>query len=249
MRAWFLKIKIKPKVVLPGYWLFFLCVLLSFLLHATIYYSLNRVLREKKAAIVGNAKQIPRTRVFTINNLDIKKPTAPPQLKKSTLKKVHASKTAFKGRKSSNKRVKRQITPSKKKVSSKKPLNSGLNTATITTNSLQKEPRSKKPTEKEFSAEHGIPIKSYAKLIKSSFKIPQYTPEALAAGLEGKFRLSVLVDAAGVARKAKLIKKIGYQMDDHVIKAALRAKYIPARSIYGDPIPSWSRIYIILQME
>lgn len=88
-----------------------------------------------------------------------------------------------------------------------------------------------------------------AQLITSSLVKPTYTSAALEANLAGKFLVHVFVTAEGTANKAELEKAIGYGMDERVIDAVLKARYLPRRDRGGKAIPGWLELPFILQIE
>ncbi len=81
-----------------------------------------------------------------------------------------------------------------------------------------------------------------AKLIRDSVQKIDKTPEALDAGLTGRFEVAVFVNTQGLVTSANLDKKIGYGMDALVVAAALKARFLPRRNPQGVPIEGWSSI-------
>jgi outer membrane biosynthesis protein TonB len=71
---------------------------------------------------------------------------------------------------------------------------------------------------------------------------PEYTEEALQAGLEGQFVADVYVDETGHVGEVSLQKKVGYGMDAHLQAAAKSATYEPRKDALGRPIAGWDRI-------
>jgi periplasmic protein TonB len=88
-----------------------------------------------------------------------------------------------------------------------------------------------------------------AELIDGSFIKPEYTPEAEDNSLEGSFVLDVYIDTQGRVLEAELRKKIGYGMDDRVIKAAKNARFRPRKNPLGQPLAGWKEIKIRLNLE
>jgi protein TonB len=57
---------------------------------------------------------------------------------------------------------------------------------------------------------------------------PEYTREARAAHIEGRVRLELTVDEQGNVRDVKLLKGLGYGLDDAAVAAAKRIRFRPA---------------------
>ncbi len=71
---------------------------------------------------------------------------------------------------------------------------------------------------------------------------PEYTEEALQAGLEGQFIADVYVDETGQVGEVALQKKVGYGMDAKLHTAAKSARYEPRKDAMGRPVGGWDRI-------
>lgn len=71
---------------------------------------------------------------------------------------------------------------------------------------------------------------------------PEYTEQALQAGLEGQFVADVYVDETGHVGEVALHKKVGYGMDAKLEAAAKSARYEPRKDPLGRPIGGWDRI-------
>jgi TonB family protein len=56
---------------------------------------------------------------------------------------------------------------------------------------------------------------------------PEYTPEALEAGLEGTVVLSVEVGADGAARLSRVLRRLGMGLDDKAVEAVQLWKFEP----------------------
>lgn len=101
--------------------------------------------------------------------------------------------------------------------------------------------------------EDGLPTSSNdlsakAMLIISSVGTPTYTDDAIDANLEGKVVVSVYVDERGNATQAKLLKKIGYGMDERILAAAQNARFIPNKDERGIAIAGWTEIVFMLEI-
>jgi periplasmic protein TonB len=57
---------------------------------------------------------------------------------------------------------------------------------------------------------------------------PSYPAEALAAKVEGKVRLELLVDEQGAVKNARVLKGLGYGLDEAAVEAAQRTRFRPA---------------------
>lgn len=85
-----------------------------------------------------------------------------------------------------------------------------------------------------------------ASLIRSSVETPPYTEQALDASLEGTWIVDVYVDVSGKVTSAELRKKIGYGMDERVLKAAQSARFTPRKNKYGASEAGWAEIKFTL---
>jgi len=88
----------------------------------------------------------------------------------------------------------------------------------------------------------GSDLSSDAKLVRSSLQIPEYTPEAIDAGIEGVFIVDVYVDEKGNVVQVELQKRIGFGMDERVLASARAAKYTPKRTKQGATEASWAEL-------
>jgi len=57
---------------------------------------------------------------------------------------------------------------------------------------------------------------------------PEYTEEARAAAIEGRVRVELTVDAAGVVREVKVLEGLGHGLDEAAVRAAQAASFEPA---------------------
>lgn len=57
---------------------------------------------------------------------------------------------------------------------------------------------------------------------------PEYTREARAARVEGRVRLELVIDDQGNVKEVKVLKGLGYGLDDAAIAAAKRIRFKPA---------------------
>ncbi|MBI2603027.1 MAG: TonB family protein [Deltaproteobacteria bacterium] len=88
-----------------------------------------------------------------------------------------------------------------------------------------------------------------AQLIRSSVSIPEYTREAVDADLEGLFVVDVFVDEKGNVIEADLSSKVGFGMDERLLKAARNANFEPRKNRLGIPIPGWTDITFKLEVH
>ena len=112
------------------------------------------------------------------------------------------------------------------------------NTLMVEDNGKRANPNDVKPLQGDMS--------SPARLIASSVTTPNYTEQAIDAGLEGAWTVDVFIDAAGNVKDAELRKKIGYGMDERVISAARNAKFRPRKNKVGAPEEGWTEIKFTL---
>ncbi len=57
---------------------------------------------------------------------------------------------------------------------------------------------------------------------------PEYTEEARAAGIEGKVRVELTVDATGAVKQAKVLESLGHGLDEAALRAVQEAVFEPA---------------------
>ena len=66
---------------------------------------------------------------------------------------------------------------------------------------------------------------------------PTYTEEARAAGVEGKVRIELTVDASGAVTTAKVLSPLGHGLDENALTTVKQARFSPATRC-GKPVPS-----------
>lgn len=88
-----------------------------------------------------------------------------------------------------------------------------------------------------------------ARLVDGSFLKPEYTPEAEDSSLEGSFVIELYIDTQGRVIEAELRKKIGFGMDERVIKAAKNARFTPRKNPLGQPLAGWTELKVTLTLE
>ncbi|MEZ4741791.1 MAG: TonB family protein [Bdellovibrionota bacterium] len=91
-------------------------------------------------------------------------------------------------------------------------------------------------------------LSTEAQLIRNTLQAPQYTDEALDAGLEGTFIIEVFVGADGRVLDVDLGKTIGYGMDDRIIAAIENARFTPRKDRGGSPLKGWTEIRFQLEI-
>ena len=64
---------------------------------------------------------------------------------------------------------------------------------------------------------------------------PEYTEEARSAGIEGKVRVELTVDASGVVRNVKVLESLGHGLDEAALAAVQAASFEPAY-LCGKPV-------------
>jgi protein TonB len=65
---------------------------------------------------------------------------------------------------------------------------------------------------------------------------PEYTAEAKKKKIEGQVTVSIVVDKKGDVAYAKVVKGLGYGLDENAIAAVKEWKYKPATNKNGDPV-------------
>lgn len=115
-------------------------------------------------------------------------------------------------------------------------------------NSLMIEDKGKRLTPEEI-ANLKQDLSSPPLLIAASYVKPSYTEAAVAANLEGRYVVEVFIDENGAVKTAELKKKIGFGMDDKIIAATLKARFIAAKNEKGVPYAAWGEFTITLELE
>lgn len=77
---------------------------------------------------------------------------------------------------------------------------------------------------------------------------PVYSPKGLEYQITGKVRLSVLLSSDGAVRDVKVIRSLGYGLDEAAIEAATRIKFTPA-SRNGTPISVRTVIEVTFELR
>jgi protein TonB len=86
-------------------------------------------------------------------------------------------------------------------------------------------------------------------LITETVVKPEYTPEALEAGFEGKVIIDVHITDKGDVTHAELAKKVGYGMQEKIIEMAMKARFIPRKNHAGAAIAGWGQIKVTFTLE
>ena len=73
------------------------------------------------------------------------------------------------------------------------------------------------------------------KAVPTSRPSPKYTPEAENAGIEGKVRLELRVNERGEVEQAKVLKGLGYGLDEAAVQTVTRWQFRPA-TLCGKPV-------------
>ena len=115
-------------------------------------------------------------------------------------------------------------------------------------NSLMEKDNGESLSKKEYEELGSGDLSAQPQLDRSSIEIPDYTQEALDSGLEGTFTVAIYVDENGNVSKAEILRKIGYGMDERVLKAASKTRFIPAQDKRGRKIPEWTEIKFRLEI-
>lgn len=104
-------------------------------------------------------------------------------------------------------------------------------------------PKVDKPVMPKKKVVRVVPKKKYRKRVT-----PDYTGEALDAEIEGVVEIDVWIDRNGMVKKARVVKGLGYGLDDRVVEAALRSTFNPVLAD-GHPVPSRYRLKYRFRME
>jgi protein TonB len=77
--------------------------------------------------------------------------------------------------------------------------------------------------------------------------VPEYTPEALDAKLEGSVHLSAMIGTDGVPSDIKVTKSLGKGLDEKAIECFKKWRFSPAIR-NGEPTPMSSEVAIIFKL-
>jgi protein TonB len=77
--------------------------------------------------------------------------------------------------------------------------------------------------------------------------VPEYTPEALDAKLEGSVHLSAMIGTDGVPSDIKVTKSLGKGLDEKAIECFKKWRFSPAIR-NGEPTPVSSEVAIIFKL-
>jgi protein TonB len=66
-----------------------------------------------------------------------------------------------------------------------------------------------------------------------------YPPEAKRLGIEGQVQVRLLVDDSGHVAQTKLLKGLGYGLDDRAVALARKIRFKPARDTNDQPVATW----------
>jgi TonB family protein len=84
--------------------------------------------------------------------------------------------------------------------------------------------------QKENADPHPITSKPQIEPVEILFKpLPEYTPEARRRGVQGEVLLDVVFEASGALRINRVVKSLGYGLDDMALAAAKKIQFRPAR--------------------
>jgi len=87
-----------------------------------------------------------------------------------------------------------------------------------------------------------------AEMILSSVKKPDYTDEALDAHLEGLIIVDVFVDKTGHVQSAELRKKVGFGMDERILKVVKNIQFKARKNKKGQGIDGWTEVKFKLEI-
>jgi protein TonB len=94
----------------------------------------------------------------------------------------------------------------------------------------------------------GPPVVVGAKLVGKPTPGDVYTAEAKSAEIEGDVILVVTVDEKGVVVTARVVKGLGYGLDERAVQLAMKHRYAP-RTVDGVPQRSQERLAISFRLE
>ena len=77
---------------------------------------------------------------------------------------------------------------------------------------------------------------------------PEYTDEARSARIEGTVSLELEFTAAGDVRVLRVVRGLGYGLDEAAQRAALRIRFKPAHSD-GTPVDSRATVHITFRLS
>ena len=77
---------------------------------------------------------------------------------------------------------------------------------------------------------------------------PTYTDEARHGKVQGAVELAVLVGVDGRARDVRVIKGIGFGLDDRAIETVRGWKFIPARDGAKQPVAAWVTVEAVFRL-
>jgi protein TonB len=92
------------------------------------------------------------------------------------------------------------------------------------------------PDPNSFAPEPDNLIREYAAMV-SEVK-PEYPPEAKRLGIEAQVKVRIAVDRQGNMRWARVVKPVGYGLDEAARQGAARSKFKPARTYDGRLVDS-----------
>ena len=78
---------------------------------------------------------------------------------------------------------------------------------------------------------------------------PEYTDEARSARIEGTVSLELEFTAAGDVRVLRVVRGLGYGLDEAAQRAALRIRFKPAQSSDGRPLDSRATVHITFRLS
>jgi TonB family protein len=94
-----------------------------------------------------------------------------------------------------------------------------------------------------------LQVSARSKPVKILFKpTPEYTRVAVAKKIQGDVLLEILFSASGEVKVLRVIKGLGYGLDETAIAAAQEIRFRPARNEDGQPIDSTARVRIAFEL-
>jgi len=76
---------------------------------------------------------------------------------------------------------------------------------------------------------------------------PEYTEEARKGKLQGGVTVQVLIGADGTAKRIRIVKGLGMELDERTIETIRRWRFVPARDAHRG-VPVWVTIETVFRL-
>lgn len=77
---------------------------------------------------------------------------------------------------------------------------------------------------------------------------PEYTEEARKGKLQGGVTVQVLIGADGTAKRIRIVKGLGMELDERTIETIRRWRFVPARDAHHRGVPVWVTIETVFRL-